>query len=327
LEFKDYYKILGVPKNASQDQIKKEYRKLARKYHPDISKDPEAEHRFKEVAEAYEVLKDPEKRKAYDRFGAEWKTGPQREQYEQQFRQRYGHPQWEDAERGGFDFGGHFDERGQFSDFFDFLFGGGGMAGGGRRKTRDTVSRQGDDINASITIPLEDAFHGATRRITYESPVVTQHGTVEYRKSTLDVKIPKGIKPGQKIRLGGKGMPGYHGGQPGDLYITIEYEMHPSYRVEGADVYTDLPVAPWEGALGASVVVPAPAGRIKLGIPAGSTQGRKLRIKGKGIPAKTPGDMYVVLSIVLPPATGEKARKIYEEMKTLHFDPRANFGK
>jgi curved DNA-binding protein len=319
MEFKDYYKILGVDKNASDSQIKKEYRKLARKYHPDVNKDSNAEKIFKEIGEAYAVLKDPEKRKAYDQFGADWKNGQQHHHQQQQ------HQQYQGADfggGGGFDFGGGFEDASQYSDFFESFF------GGSRRKRRSagqSFKQKGEDINASITIPLTDAFQGATRGINFKIQSVSPDGQIENRPVNLNVKIPKGIKNGQKIRLAGQGSPGYNGGDKGDMYIKIEFEKHPYIRVDSADVYIDLPVAPWEAAIGSTVTMPTPGGTIKLKVPAGSAQGKKLRLKGKGIPAKTPGDLYVVINIVLPPANTEKAKKVYKEMQNLNFNPRQNF--
>ncbi len=321
MNYKDYYKTLGISKKATAAQIKKEYRKLARKYHPDVNKASDAEQKFKELGEAYEVLKDPEKRKLYDQYGADWKTGKEREQYQKQ-------QQYQDAGfgsgGGGFDFGGGFENAGQYSDFFESLFGGGRQGG---RSSRQNVQQKGEDINASIVIPLEDAFQGASRKITFETPSISPDGQRINKKVSLNVKIPKGIKNGQKIRLAGQGSDGYNGGAAGDMYIKIEFEKHRTFSVEGADVYVNLPLAPWEAALGAQVNVPTPAGNIKLTIPEGSVQGKKLRLKGKGIPAKQAGDLYVVVNIVLPPASDEKARKVYEEMKNLNFNPRANFGR
>ena len=326
MEFKDYYKILGVGKKADDNEIKKAYRKLARKYHPDVNKEGDAEKKFKEVAEAYEVLKDPEKRKAYDEFGADWKAGKEQKEHQKQYYREYQQAPGQGGFGGGFDSGGFDfeDLGGEYSEFFENLF--------GQRRTRRSApgggtsfSRKGQDLNASITIPLEDAYKGATRTISFQLPKFDDGGAINYVPETLKVKIPKGVHHGKKIRLAGKGGPGSGGGQPGDLYITVEYESNSSYHVEGGDVYITIPVAPWEAALGESISVPLPGGGLKLKIPKGSSSGKKLRLKGKGIPSKNPGDLYVVIKIVLPPANDEKSKKLYEEMKSLNFDPRSNF--
>ncbi len=323
MEFKDYYKILGVSKNATAAQIKKEYRKMARKHHPDVSKASDAEQKFKEVGEAYDVLKNPEKRKAYDQYGSDWKTGKEQQQYRQQYQQQQQSGTGFGA-GGGFDFGGGFEDAGQYSDFFESLFGGGRQRG---REAGQSFRQKGEDVNASITVPLEDAFEGSTRKITFETPTLSPDGQLMNKIVNLNVKIPKGIKNGQKIRLKGQGATGQNGGATGDMYIKVEFEKHRIFKVEGSDIYINLPLAPWEAALGAHINVPAPAGNIKLKIPAGSAQGKKLRLKGKGIPAKIPGDLFVIINIVLPPATNSEAKKVYEEMKNLNFNPRENFGK
>ena len=323
MNYKDYYKILGVAKNASSDQIKKEYRKLARKYHPDVNKNVDAEEKFKEVGEAYEVLKDPEKRKAYDQYGANWKAGKEQEKHQQKYQHRYQNTPGGGFQEGGFDFGGDFGGSGEYSDFFENLFGGGRRTGG--RSYGKPRSMKGEDINASISIPLQDAFQGSVRKISFETQSVNANGNIEHRPISLTVKIPKGIQNGKKIRLAGKGGPGHNGGAPGDLYIKIDYETSANCLVEGGDIYITYPIAPWEAALGESVSILTPEGGINLKIPKGSENGKKLRLKGKGIPSKTPGDLYVVLKIVLPPADNEKTQKIYEEMKTLNFNPRTNF--
>lgn len=315
MEYKDYYKILGLPKNATDTQIKKEYRKAARKYHPDVSKAANAEQKFKEVGEAYEVLKDPEKRKAYDQYGADWKTGKQQQEYQKQY-QGSGF-----GGQGGFDFGSGFSGGGDYSEFFESMFGGSARGRSGRRSRK----QKGEDVNASITVPINDAFEGSTRRINFQLQSVSPDGQVVTKPVNLNVKIPKGIKNGQKIRLAGQGSPGHNGGEKGDMYIKIEFEKHPFFTAEGHDVYIDLPVAPWEAALGSSVNIPAPGGDVKLKIPPGSGQGKKLRLKGKGIPAKKAGDLYVVLKIILPPANTDKEKKVYEDMKDLNFNPRSNF--
>ena len=328
MEYKDYYKILGVERTATKDEIKRAYRKLARKYHPDMNKDPGAEDKFKEIQEAYEVLSDEEKRKAYDALGPNWKAG-------QQFRPP---PGWEEqfgfarggAGRGGaeaFGFGGD----SGFSDFFETLFGAMGAGGGGFRSFRFSTGggagmrMKGEDIHARLTIDLADAYTGAERTITLQVPEQQPDGSVRTTTKTLTVRIPKGVREGQHIRLKGQGAPGLNGGPPGDLYLEVSFRPDARFRVEGRDVYVDLPVAPWEAALGAKVTVPLPAGAVEMKIPAGSQCGRKLRLKGKGLPGTTPGDLYVVLKVVLPPADTAEAKQFYEDMKRRFaaFDPRA----
>ncbi len=316
MEFKDYYKIMGVERDATQDQIKRAYRKLARKYHPDVSKESDAEERFKEVGEAYEVLKDPEKRAAYDQLGANWKAGAD-------FNPP---PDWD----AGFEFGGGGftgGDAGDYSDFFESLFGQGfGAARGGGRR-RSTFHARGEDHHARVLIDLEDAFNGATRTITLRHPELDASGHVVNRERTLNVKIPKGVKEGQRIRLSGQGAPGMGEGPAGDLYLEINFKPHPLYRVEGRDLYLDLPVAPWEAALGATVKTPTPKGPVDLKIPAGTRSGQKLRLKGRGIPGTPPGDIYVIPQIVLPPASNEAAKDLYRKMeKELAFNPRSKLG-
>ena len=324
MEFKDYYKIMGVPRDASQDDIKRAYRKLARKYHPDVSKEPQAEVRFKELGEAYEVLKDPEKRVAYDRLGSDWKAN-------QEFRPP---PDW----NAGFEFS----ERGfagadasQHSDFFESLFGHGFGAAQGRQGTQGRHAGRagafhapGQDHYAKVMIGLEEAYQGGTRSITLQVPQVDAQGRVSTREHRLNVAIPKGIRAGQYIRLAGQGAPGHGQGKPGDLYLEIEFRPHPNYRVENTDVYLDLPVAPWEAALGATVKTPTPGGIVELKVTAGSITGRKLRLKGRGIPGKTPGDFFVVLQIVTPPADDETDKALYRKMaeQFKSFNPRAKLG-
>lgn len=313
-QFKDYYKILGVDRTAAQDEIKRAYRKLARKYHPDVSKEPDAEERFKEVNEANEVLKDPEKRAAYDQLGAEWKAG-------QEFRPP---PEWNE----GFEFrGGGYTDAGpeQFSDFFDALFGGARARPG--EGFRRAFRARGEDRHARVLIDLEDSYKGTTRAITLQVPKLTPDGHVTTSEHKLNVRIPKGIRPGQQIRLAGQGGPGMGGGEAGDLYLEVDLRAHPMYRIDGADVFLDLPVAPWEAALGATVKVPTPTGDIDLKVPPDSQPGRKLRLKDRGLPGKEAGDFYVVLQVALPPARSDEARDLYREMEAkLGFDPRANLG-
>ena len=315
MQFKDYYKIMGLSRDASQDEIKRAYRKLARKYHPDVSKEKDAEAKFKELGEAYEVLKDPEKRAAYNQLGANWKSG-------QDFKPP---PNWDE----GFEFrGGGFTggNASDFSDFFEQLFGRGGFQPG-TGQTQYSGHLRGQDSHAKIHIELEDSYHGATRQVSLSTPEMNAQGQLQMKHRSLNVKIPKGIKPGQHIKLAGQGSPGIGSGQAGDLFLEIAFNNHPLYRVSETDVYLDLPVAPWEAALGAKIKVPTPEGDIDLKIPPNSRQGGKLRLAGRGLPAKTPGDFYVVLQIALPPANTEQAKAIYEKMQqSLDFNPRQSMG-
>ena len=320
MEYKDYYETMGVAREATQDEIKRAYRKLARKYHPDVSEHEEAEARFKEVGEAYEVLKDTEKRTAYDRFGADWKSG-------QDF---HPPPGWDEEfefrgpgaeSTGGQGYGGY--GGGQYSDFFENLFrrGQAGSADTGRGE----FHMHGEDRHAHVSVDLRDSYNGAQRSMTLRVPEITEDGRVLLKEKTLNVKIPRGIREGQKIRLAGQGGAGIGEGKAGDLFLEVEFSPDDVYRVDGIDVYMNLPVTPWEAALGASVTAPTPSGKLVLKVPAGSNQGSKLRLKGKGIPAKTPGDLYVVLNVRLPPAEGEEAKAVYEKMsKEMPFNPRAD---
>ncbi len=320
MKYKDYYETLGVPRTATQDEIKQAYRKLARKYHPDVSKLSDAEARFKEINEANEVLKDPEKRAAYDQVGSDWKAG-------QEFQPP---PNWDAGFefRGGqgspFGAGATFGAGADFdpSDFFESLFGRRGSAGAGARRG----SMQGEDHHAKVLIDVEDAYRGADRQITLRAPVEGADGRVQMQERTLDVHIPKGIRPGQHLRLAGQGNAGFGGGKPGDLYLEIAFNPHSRFRVEGADVYVDLPLAPWEAALGATVDVPTPDGAVQLTVPKGSAAGRKLRLKGRGLPGKNPGDFYAVLAIVVPKAETDAARAAYENLAKAfpNFQPRPN---
>lgn len=293
MEYKDYYKILGVSRDVAKDELKKAYRKLARKYHPDVSKVANAEEKFKEVGEAYEVLKDPEKRAQYDQFGSNYQNG-------QSFTPP---PDWGQGASGG----GH----GNFSNFFESMFGGGGASMGG-----DNFYAPGEDVNAKITISLEDAFHGAKKAIRRPSG--------SNQTGTISVKIPAGITSGKKIRLSGQGKAGM-GGNAGDLYLEIKIAPHAHYRLEDKDIMLDLPISPWEAALGEKVTVPTLAGKINLTIPAGAKSGQKMRLKGRGLPGKTPGDQFVVLQIVNPPVESHKAKQLYQQMaEEFGFNPREN---
>jgi curved DNA-binding protein len=312
MEYKDYYQIMGVDKGASQDDIKRAYRKLARKYHPDVSTEKDAETKFKEVGEAYEVLKDPEKRAAYDQLGSGWKAG-------QDF---HPPPGWD----AGFEFSPGSDagpDLGGFSDFFETLYGR-GFRTAGTTSSRRGFQMRGEDHHARVMIDLEDSYHGATRSITLQIPEVGQDARVRTRPRTLNVRIPKGIRRGQQIRLSGQGGAGQGGADAGDLYLEVEFRLPKHYRVEGADVYMDLLLAPWEAALGSRVEVPTPAGAVDLKIPPGSQAGKKLRLKGRGIPARQPGDLYVVLQIALPKVENERQKQVFEDMKReFSFRPRA----
>lgn len=317
MEFKDYYQVMGLARDASVDDIKKAHRRLARKYHPDVSKEKDAEARFKEMGEAYEVLKDPEKRAAYDRLGANWKAG-------QEFRPP---PDWNAGTEAP---GRGFSEReaAEHSDFFESLFRRGFGNGPARGQSAESFHAHGEDRHARIQIDLEEAYHGAERSISLRVPEIDAQGQVTAREHKIDFVIPKGVRAGQHIRLAKQGGPGMGQGDPGDLYLEIEFRPHPHYRVDQRDVYLDLPVAPWEAALGAQVEVATPSGVVELTIPAGSAAGRRLRLKGRGIPGSTPGDFYFVLQIALPPADTDKARALYGEMAQ-HFSafkPRAKLG-
>ncbi|GAA5443672.1 curved DNA-binding protein [Microbulbifer sp. NBRC 101763] len=316
MEYKDYYKILGLERNADQAEIKRAYRKLARKYHPDVSNEEGAEEHFKEVNEAYEVLKDPEKRAAYDQLGAGYQSG-------QDFRPP---PNWDQ----GFEFhgGGYTNADPEaFSDFFESLFGRGGFSQGYGGRQRRQFSAQGENTYARIAIDLEDSYRGATRQITLKHSVLGADGRPHMQERTLNVKIPKGITEGQQIRLAGQGEPGIGEGKPGDLYLEINFNPHPLYRIEAKTVYLELPLAPWEIALGAKVQVPTPEGAIKLTIPANSENGKKLRLKGRGIPAKQPGDMYVVLQTVTPSASTDAQRDAYHKFsEAFEYNPRKSMG-
>lgn len=314
MEFKDYYSVLGLERSATQDGVKRAYRNLARKFHPDINKSPGAEAQFKEIGEAYEVLGNTEKRAAYDQLGKDFKAG-------QEF---HPPPDWD----AGFEFSGASSEHSgaAASDFFDALF--------GRMRRPEQPHRgraefhaRGEDHHAKILIELRDALEGATRAISLRVPEIDATGHVTLRDRTLNVQIPKGVTEGQHIRLKGQGAPGTGQLPAGDLYLEVQLRPDPRYRVKGRDLYLELPLAPWEAALGASVKIPTPMGPIMLRIPAGSSQGRELRVKGRGIPATEPGDLYAVLKIVLPPADTEKSKQIYEDMaREFSFDPREKFG-
>ncbi len=313
MEFQDYYQTLGVTRDASADDIKKAFRKLARKYHPDVSKEPNAEARMKELNEAFAVLSDPEKRAAYDQLGQRYAAG-------QDFRAP---PDWD----AGFEFSGPGfagTEAGDFSDFFSELFGSHMGRRGATRRGAQQFHARGEDHHAKVMLDLEDAYEGATRELTLRTPQLDRTGRTILKERTLNVRIPKGVHDGQMIRLAGQGSPGIGSAQAGDLYLEVHFKPHARYRVEGRDVYATLPLAPWEAALGATVPASVPDGTVEVRIPADSQAGRKLRLKGRGIPGTPAGDLYLVLDIVLPPANTPKARELYQAMaRELHFNPRA----
>lgn len=306
MEYKDYYKTLGIDKGASAEDIKKAYRKLVRKYHPDVSGAPDADHMTKEVNEAYGVLGDADKRAAYDALGRERRAG-------QEFRPP---PDWGSR----FDTGGAADSGDFFSDLFAHV-------GRRARSAGQAFQMRGEDIHAAITIDLTDAYHGSTRAVTLRVPEHDAQGRVVTRERTVNVNIPKGVLPGQQLRLAGQGHPGSGGAGAGDLFLEIAFHPDPRYRLEGRHVYTGVPVAPWEAALGAAISVPTPSGQVEVVVPAGSQTGRKLRLKGRGIPGNPAGDLYLMLEVVLPPATSDKARELYRTMaREMAFNPRAQTG-
>jgi curved DNA-binding protein len=313
MEFKDYYQVLGVARDAAAEDIKKSYRKLARKYHPDVSKEPDANARMKEVNEAWAVLSDPEKRAAYDQVGSGYRPG-------QEFRPP---PDWD----AGFEFSGAGvppDEAAGFSDFFSELFGRMNGARGARFGGGEGFAMRGQDHHARVLLDIEDAFAGATRQIELRAPTLDDDGRVRMTRRTLDVKIPSGVHAGQMIRLAGQGAPGMGGAAAGDLLLEVSFKPHPRYRVDGRDLHVTLPLAPWEAALGAVIPVATPGARLEVRIPAGAQSGRQMRVRGKGIPANPPGDLFLDLQVVLPAADSPRAHEIYETMaRDMAFDPRA----
>ena len=317
MEFKDYYAIMAVEKSATPEDIKRAHRKLARKYHPDVSKEKDAEARFKELAEAYDVLKDPEKRAAYDRLGANYKAG-------QDFQPP---PDWanQQGDSAGYSqtFGRGDDQ--DHSAFFDALFRGMGRGQNAEQRSHEAFDMHGQDQHAKIQIEIEDSYNGATRTLQMRVQTQGSDGRPQMTDRTIEFVIPKGIRQGQHIRLAAQGGPGIGKGSPGDLYLDVDMLPHPLYRTDGYDVLMDLPISPWEAALGAEVVAPTPTGQVEVKIPAASIAGKKLRVKGRGLPGKTPGDFYFVLKLALPIAQSDADKKAYADLQNVFasFNPRA----
>jgi curved DNA-binding protein len=322
-EPRDFYEVLGVSRTATADEIQRAYRKLARQYHPDVNKDPAAEDRFKEVAEAYDVLSDPDTRKRYDAFGPDFRQVPEGVDPETWARARAGAGSGGPGGPSG-GWGGpggrgatwsNFDVQGDEFDIGDLL---GGMFGGGvggRRRSWGPIA--GADQEAAIDLTVEEAYHGTKRSLTISGA----GGATR----TLDVNIPAGVTEGQRIRLAGQGGQGASGAPPGDLYLVVHVTPHRLYRLEGRDLHLDLRVAPWEAALGETVTVDTPGGEVRVKVPAGSSSGRRLRLRGRGLPNPkgTAGDLFAEVRIVLPKTVGEEERHLYEELaKTSEFDPR-----
>lgn len=308
MQFRDYYQVLGVARDASADDIKKAYRRLARQYHPDVSKEPDAAARMSEINEANTVLSDPERRAAYDAIGQGHRAG-------ESFTPP---PDWD----AGFEFSGRPAEGmdgGEFSDFFAELFGRMGHAS--RHQARGAAAgvhgldARGEDHHAKIVLDIEEAWRGTRRQVTLRSPQLDAQGRLKLVERTLEASIPAGIKAGQLIRLAGQGGAGLGKAPPGDLLLEVHFRPHPRYRVEGADLIAELPLAPWEAALGAVVPVALPDGStLKVRVPAGAQGGRSIVVRGKGVPARTPGDLELRVRVMLPSALDPRAKKLYEQM-------------
>jgi curved DNA-binding protein len=320
MKYKDYYKILGVARDAGADDIKKAYRKLARKYHPDVSKEPNAEERFKEMAEAYETLKDPEKRAAFDQLGSH-AAG-------QEFRPP---PDWGQQFASGSPFG----QGGQHAfddiDLADLLAGltGGraGRQGGGRARGRQGPV-PGPDYEAMVRITLEQAFRGTEIELDLSIPEYDENGLAHRVPHRVKVRVPKGVTDGQKLRVPGKGGNGMQGARAGDLYLDIQVQTHALFRTSGHDLYVDLPLAPWEAVLGTSVELPTPAGAVALKVPAGTRAGQQLRLGGRGLsrPGEKSGDLFAIVVIVVPTVLDDAERALFRQLsETSKFDPRAHF--
>ena len=298
MEYKDYYKVMGLKQDASPSEVKVAYRRLARKYHPDLNKDPKAEEHFKELGEAYDVLKDPEKRKTYDQFARDWELNQQAKASPHSYTHAW--------DGGGSDY--------QYSrDFFVSLV--------GERAFREQ-HLNGADLHGSVNVSLEEAYHGAVKTLHLPGTGSSKTGS-----QALHVKIPVGVKSGQQIRLAGQGAHGSEGGSRGDLYLTISVDKHPVFDVMGNDIYITLPVTPWEAALGCQTVVPTLGGKVDLKIPEGSQGGQTLRLKKRGLPGPVVGDQYILLKIIIPQPITDSAKLLYQQMaKEMPFNPREKLG-
>lgn len=324
MQFQDYYEVLGVSRNATSDEIKRAYRKLARKYHPDVNKDKSAEAKFKQLSEAGEVLKDPEKRKLYDKYGQNWQQG--NEQASTFSRARRSGAQGRQGFSGSYRFkGDEFGQSDEYSDIFRDLFGEEGRGGG--RYGSDVHREDGRATEAEITVSLADVFHGATRNLSMQSYASGPDGHLRPVTKTLQVKIPKGITDGSVIRLAGQGEQGYGLGRPGDLLLRIRISPDPRFKVAGHDLHTIVAVSPWEVVLGARIPVQTVDGTVDLTIPRGSQNGKRFRLRGKGLPKRSggAGDLLVELEVRLPDHASEEEERIFTEMaKASKFNPRQN---
>jgi curved DNA-binding protein len=314
MKFKDYYRTMGVEPAATAEEIKTAYRKLARKYHPDVNKEPDSHQRFTDLGEANDALKDPARRAAYDQLrAAGWRDG-----------QEMDAPTQESAHRGGPNQG----DLGDFSDFFQSLYGRQSPGGGQRRGfRRQAMHERGEDINATFMVSLDDAYHGGERQFTLQVPTFGEQGESVSRQRTISVKIPAGITSGTKMRLRGQGHPGTTTELNGDLYLEITVTPHRLFRVDGSNLSLEVPIAPWEAVLGAQIVVPTMGGNVTVTIPAGAQEGQKLRLKGRGLPGDPPGDQFLTLNVVVPTSATDKAKALYQDLATESaFAPRVALG-
>jgi curved DNA-binding protein len=312
VQFRDYYETLGVSKTASEDEIRSAFRKLARKYHPDVAKDKKtAEEKFKQINEAYEVLSDPEKRRKYDQLGENWNQPGGFQPPPQWGGGQPGGFRWGGGENGGveFEFGGT-----GFSDFFEAFFGGGrGRSAFGGFGQRGTMAERGSDVEADIMVTLEEALHGSTRQVS-----LRRAGSK--KTETYQVKIPRGVREGQRIRLAGQGETGERGGKSGDLFLRVRLARHPDFSVEGSDLVHEVKIAPWQSVLGDQLIVPTLEGSARLKLPPGTQGGQRFRLRGRGLPGVSGqrGDLYVVVQISVPKKLSEREREIWEQLAQLH---------